>query len=112
MNEFYLGLDLFVNTSIHEGFPMSVLEAMAHGLPVVAPREGGLKEIIEDGEEGFLVDGREPNRFAVKCLEIYKNRNLRLKMGRASRDKILKEYSISMMAEKYAKLYDIAVNSV
>ena len=111
MNEFYMGLDLYVNTSMHEGFPMSVLEAMAHGLPVVAPREGGLKEIIEDGEVGFLVDGREPNRFAVKCMEIYKDRNLRLKMGRASREKILKEYSISKMAEKYIKLYNIAVNS-
>ena len=111
MNEFYTGLDLYVNTSMHEGFPMSVLEAMAHGLPVVAPREGGLKEIIDDGEVGFLVDGREPNRFAMKCLEIYKDRNLRLKMGRASREKIIKEYSISKMVEEYVKLYNIAVNS-
>lgn len=106
MSEFYKGLDLYINTSLHEGFPMSVLEAMSHGLPVVAPKEGGIKEVVIDGLHGFLIEGRDPKRFAEKCLAIYKDRNLRQSMGTASREKVVTEYSIKAMAEKYCGLYE------
>jgi glycosyltransferase involved in cell wall biosynthesis len=102
---FYTGLDLYINTSIHEGLPMSVLEAMSHGLPVVAPEEGGIKEVVTDGLQGFLIEGRDPRRFAQKCLAISKDRNLRQSMGTASREKVAREYSIRTMAEKYYELY-------
>jgi len=102
---FYMGLDLYINTSIHEGLPMSVLEAMSHGLPVIAPKDGGIKEVVTDGLQGFLIEGRDPKRFAQKCLAIYKDRNLRQSMGAASREKVAKEYSIITMTEKYYELY-------
>jgi glycosyltransferase involved in cell wall biosynthesis len=102
---FYTGLDLYINTSIHEGFPMSVLEAMSHGLPVVAAKEGGIKDIVEDGVHGFMIEGRDPKRFAQKCLAIYQDRNLRQSMGVASIEKVTREYSIKTMAGKYYELY-------
>jgi glycosyltransferase involved in cell wall biosynthesis len=105
MSEFYKGLDLYINTSLHEGFPMSVLEAMSHGLPVVAPKEGGIKEVVGDGEQGFLVERRDPKRYAQKCLAIYQDRNLRQSMGVASKGKVGREFSIKSMAEKYYELY-------
>ena len=105
MQEFYKGLDLYINTSLHEGFPMSVLEAMSHGLPVVAPKEGGIKEVVTDGLQGFLVEGRDPKRFAEKCLAIYQDQNIRQRMGAASRGKVSREYSEETMAEKYCVLY-------
>jgi len=105
MSVFYMGLDLYINTSIHEGLPMSVLEAMSHGLPVVAPKEGGIKEVVSDGLQGFLIEGRDPKRFAQKCIEIYKNRNLRQSMGAASREKVAMEYSIKSMTGIYYELY-------
>lgn len=103
---FYMGLDLYINTSVHEGLPMSVLEALSHGLPVVAPKEGGIKEVVTDGLQGFLIEGRDPKRFAQKCLAIYKDRNLRQSMGTASREKVARGYSIRTMAEKYYELYE------
>jgi glycosyltransferase involved in cell wall biosynthesis len=105
MSEFYNGLDLYINTSIHEGLPMSVLEAMSHGLPVVASKEGGIKEVVGDGLHGFLIEGRDPERFAQKCLAIYRDRTLRQSMGTASREKIAMEYSKKTMAGKYFELY-------
>jgi glycosyltransferase involved in cell wall biosynthesis len=105
MSEFYKGLDLYINTSLHEGFPMSVLEALSHGVPVVAPNEGGIKEVVTDGLQGFLIEGRDPRRFAQKCLAIYQDQNMRQRMGDASREKVAREYSIETMAEKYYVLY-------
>ena len=105
MSEFYKGLDLYINTSLHEGFPMSVLEAMSHGLPVVAPKEGGIKEIVTDGLQGFLIEGRDPKQFAQKCLAIYQDQNMRQRMGAASREIVVKGYSIKTMSEKYYELY-------
>jgi len=105
MSDFYNGLDLYINTSLHEGAPMSVLEAMSHGLPVVAPKEGGIKEVVEDGLQGFLIEGRDPKRFAAKCLAIYQDRILRQRMGDSSREKVASEYSIKSMAGNYHALY-------
>jgi len=102
---FYNGLDIYINTSIHEGFPMSVLEAMSHGLPVVAPKEGGIKEAVTDGVHGFLIEGRDPKRYAQKCLAIYQDRNMRQSMGTASKEMVAREYSIKTMAGKYYELY-------
>ena len=81
MSEFYNGLDLYINTSLHEGFPMSVLEAMSHGLPVVAPKEGGIKEVVTDGVQGFLIEGRDPKRYAQKCLADLSGSNLETEYG-------------------------------
>jgi glycosyltransferase involved in cell wall biosynthesis len=105
MSEFYNGLDLYINTSIHEGSPMSILEAMSHGLPVVAPKEGGIKEAVTDGVHGFLIEGRDPKRYAQKCLKIYQDRTLGQNMGFASKEKVASKYSIKTMAGKYYELY-------
>jgi len=106
MHEFYKGLDLYINTSLHEGIPMSVLEAMSYGLPVIAPRVGGLPEIIEDGAEGFLIDTRDPRTFSKKCLLLANDRALWQKMSRAALEKVTNHFSVSHMVEKYLTLYD------
>lgn len=105
MNTFYQGLDLYLNTSFHEGIPMSILEAMAHGLPVVAPRVGGIIEILSNQIEGYLVEGRNPKAFAEKCLRLYEDKMLRRQMGLLAREKVIKEFSINRMVEKYYDLY-------
>lgn len=105
MDEFYEGLDLYINTSLHEGIPMSVLEAMAHGLAVVAPGVGGFREIFHEGLSGYLVERRDPKAFAAKCLELYRNRNVRLEMGTEAMKKVAREFSFERMALDYYRLY-------
>jgi glycosyltransferase involved in cell wall biosynthesis len=102
---FYSGLDLYLNTSVHEGIPMSVLEAMGHSIPVIAPDVGGLSEIIEDGVEGCLVKDREPKGFADKCIGLFSNSDLRAKMGEATRRRACNDFSIEQMARRYYHLY-------
>ena len=105
MSGFYQGLDLYLNTSRHEGIPMSVLEAMAHGLPVVAPNVGGLKEIVDEGVHGFLVQERDPGSFADRCMLLYRDEGLRQRMGLASKERIEAVFSNRRMARDYHGLY-------
>lgn len=111
MDAFYQGIDIYLNTSVHEGIPMTILEALARGIPVIAPAVGGIKEIITNGVEGFLIESRNPNDFAEKCLLLQKNRALREKMSRAARLRAEQAFSAEMMADKYYRLYRRTVPS-
>jgi L-malate glycosyltransferase len=105
MSSFYQGLDLYINTSIHEGIPMSVLEAMSYGLPIIAPDVGGFSEIIEDGITGYLVKSRIPEDFSNKCLLLFNDDEFRAKMAHSAREKVINSFSVDSMAEKYHDLY-------
>lgn len=105
MDAFYGGIDIYLNTSVHEGIPMTILEALARGIPVVAPAVGGIGEIITDGVEGFLVKSRDPDAFAEKCLLLRENRELRENMSKAARGRAEQAFSAESMAEKYYRLY-------
>lgn len=105
MDTFYQGLDLYLNTSVHEGIPMTILEALARGLPVIAPAVGGIREIIENGVEGFLINGRHPHDFAEKCLFLRENKELRERMSKSARYKAEQAFSAERMAESYFRLY-------
>jgi glycosyltransferase involved in cell wall biosynthesis len=105
ITSFYKTLNLYINTSLHEGLPMSILEAMAYGLPIIAINSGGLPEIVKNGFHGYLVDGRDPKMFAQKCLQIINNNELALKMGIASRERIINEFSVEKMSAKYYEVY-------
>lgn len=82
--------DIFVQHSVtdpetgdEEGLPVSILEAMAHGLPVVATRHAGIPEAVEDGVTGLLVDEGDTAAMGEAILELARNPSLRLDMGRA-----------------------------
>lgn len=102
---YYRSLDLYVNTSRHEGLPLSVVEAMAHGVPVVAARVGGIPEALTHGEHGFLVDGRDPAEFARWILELARNSALRQDMGERAMRRARSCFSASAMGERYRALY-------
>lgn len=104
---YYHSLDLYLNTSIHEGIPLSILEAMSCGKPVVAPKVGGIPEIISGEESGVLFEGREPQKIANYCLRLIQDRNLREVLGKKASSRINSYFSNSKMAECYQKLYSL-----
>lgn len=105
MSSFYTQIDLFMNTSIHEGIPMTILEAMSMGIPVVAPHVGGIPEIINDCVEGFLIKGRAPQHYAEKCKILFMSQSNYLEMAKAAQSKIKNEFSVSKMSQKYINTY-------
>ena len=105
MEGFYRGLDMYINTSLHEGIPVSVLEAMLHGLPVVAPRVGGLGEVITDGIEGYLIDERDPSRYGDRCLRLMEDRGLYDSMSCAAVTRVKNSFSAERMARDYLAVY-------
>ena len=78
------GLDVLVLSSDVEGTPVSVMEAKALGLPVVATRVGGLPEMIDDGVDGLLVPRRDPDALAAALLRVLRDDQLRASMAEAS----------------------------
>lgn len=104
MDVFYRSLDVYINTSVHEGIPMSVLEAMSHGLPVVVPKVGGFPEIVEEGVSGYLVAGRNPKAFAEAILGLLQTDHRR-SIAEAARQRVVDCFSREAMARKYYEMY-------
>jgi L-malate glycosyltransferase len=103
---YYQSIDVYLNTSLHEGLPLSILEAMACGKPIVAPNVGGLPEIITHGKEGFLVETRDPRDFAQWCLKLARDSQLRSKMGQNAAEQVSRNFSSERMADSYKRLYE------
>jgi glycosyltransferase involved in cell wall biosynthesis len=102
---YYKSLNIYLNTSLHEGIPMSVLEAMAYGVPVVAAKVGGLSEVIVDGRDGFLVEGRNPEDYVRRCVDLIENANLRYDICEAAIRRVKADFSAGRMAREYNSLY-------
>lgn len=97
--------DIFVLPSLWEGFGLVLLEAMSVGRPIVATNVGPIPEIIQDGQNGFLVPPKDLKILAEKIIILLKDKNLREKMGNAGRER-LKEFSIEKMVRETEDVYD------
>lgn len=105
--EILASLDVVVHPSYaNEGVPQSILQAMAMEKPVVASDAGAIKEIVIDGETGFLTAPKNPGQLAEKVIELYRNPELRIKFGKAGRRLIEKSYSFENMLDKIEALYE------
>jgi len=96
--------NVFVSTTLHEGFGLVYLEAMNFGLPIVTTNEGGQTDLITDGENGFLVSVGDIKNFVEKIMLLYNNKDLYEKIKLNNLEKI-KSFSIKATAEKYIKLF-------
>ncbi|WP_420143855.1 glycosyltransferase family 4 protein [Sphingobium sp.] len=97
--------DIYTLPSYNEGLPMSVLEAMAEGLPVVTSHAGGLPELIENGRNGLLVAAGDREGLATALGRLLDDGALRRDMGDAARDRIAQGYSDKVILPQLAAIY-------
>ncbi|MEN1970015.1 glycosyltransferase family 4 protein [Lentibacillus sp. N15] len=97
--------DIAVASSKREGLPVNVMEAMACGLPVIAVTNRGHKELIDDRENGFLVETWDPEEFSNQLQTLAENKVMRRKFGRNGRKKIVATYSITNVLKEKTAIY-------
>ena len=98
--------DAYVQPSHHEGMPISLLEALAHGLPVVATRVGAVPEVISDGREGLLVPPHQPSALAAAMRDLAGDAARRRAMSCAARLKASSRFSLDRFRDDLVSLYD------
>jgi glycosyltransferase involved in cell wall biosynthesis len=103
--------ELYVNASRWEGLPMTILEAIAHGRPVVATDVGGNSEVVRDGITGILVPPEDSERLAGAIIRILKDDDFRKKAGNEAAALFNREYTIESHCETLAGYYHHVLQS-
>ncbi|HAR62081.1 MAG: glycosyltransferase family 1 protein [Candidatus Margulisiibacteriota bacterium] len=109
-NEILKNASIFVFPTYNEAFPLVILEAMQFGLPVVSTFEGAIPEIVDDCKTGFLVRQRDVTLLAEKIEILIKDKDMRIKMGRAGRIKFLEKYTLETFERNMKKIFDEVLN--
>jgi glycosyltransferase involved in cell wall biosynthesis len=103
---------IFILSSKREGFPLTVLEAMRAGLPVVASNVGGITEAVVDETNGLLFAPGDIEQLKEKLKSLILNSQLRLEMGRAGRERFLKYFTLEQMTEKTLAVYSEIISEM
>jgi glycosyltransferase involved in cell wall biosynthesis len=88
-----------------EGVPKSLIDACAVGRPIVTTNSVGCKDVVDDGVDGFLVPIKDSKALAEKLRILIEDKDLRIKMGRAAREKAEREFNIEDVVKKHLDIY-------
>jgi glycosyltransferase involved in cell wall biosynthesis len=102
---FYAAFDALVLPSANEGTPVSAIEALAAGRPVVATRVGGVPDVVRDGVDGYLVDPGDVEALADRLGRLAADPELARRMGEAGRANVLERYSVERLIDDVDSLY-------
>ncbi len=97
---------LFILSSKREGFPLSTLEGMRAGMPVLASDVGGVSEAVVDGENGYLCTADDIESLRTGIFNLISNSDLRQRMGKKGRNRFLEKFTSGVMVEKTMLVYD------
>lgn len=103
MPAFYEWADIVINTSLSEGQPMAVLEAMMHQIPVLARRNGGNESVIQEGKNGLLFG--DERTFHEQLEKLLDNPELKKKLTRQAKSDVLERHSSDKEARQYQSIY-------
>jgi glycosyltransferase involved in cell wall biosynthesis len=101
----FQSLDLFVLPSLFEGLPLSLLEAMASGAPVVATHVAGIDEVIEDGANGRLAPPADAHALAAAITELLDNEALAQGLAQQGQTTVRQRYAIGAVSKEYERVY-------
>lgn len=99
-------LDLLLHTSVDEGLPNVILEAMATGRPVVATDVGGTNEVLEDGVTGYLVPPRSVSHLVEGASRVLDDPQLAASLGRAGQERVEREFTFDACVGRTTNLYE------
>ncbi len=102
----YEELDIVALTSLNEGTPVSLIEAMAAGRPVIATNVGGVKDIVKDGVSGYLVESGNVEEFTKKLLELIKDSEKRKAFGLNGRKTVQERFAKERLIKDTERLYN------
>jgi glycosyltransferase involved in cell wall biosynthesis len=97
--------DVIVMSSISEGFPFALIEAMATGKAIVATDVGGMAEAL--GDTGLLVPARAPRRLGAEIVKLLQNPGLRSTMGEKARQRIIINFNMEQFIDNYRRIYNL-----
>jgi glycosyltransferase involved in cell wall biosynthesis len=106
LHALYRRADVFVHATRYEGSSLVTLEAMAHGLPVVATRAGGIPDKVVDGETGRLVEPGDVDALAAAVNDVVMDAGAREAMGRRGRERVAARFSWPAVAARTVALYE------
>jgi glycosyltransferase involved in cell wall biosynthesis len=98
--------DIFLLTSDYEGFPISIWEAMASGIPIVSSDVGGVKEILENENCGYTYQVRNLNDATKRLLELVEDKSKRIHLGKNGFNAIREKYRTERFIDKMDKIYE------
>lgn len=99
-------LDLVVHPALMEGLGVSLLQAGAAGIPIVAGRSGGIPEVVKDGQNGVLLDPRDTAMLSSTVIDLLSNPQRARAMGGMGQEMVHNHFSIAAMVNAYRTLYD------
>lgn len=97
---------VFFLPSYGEAMPMSILEAMGYGLPIISTNVGGIPQLVKDDINGYLLEPRDIQGFVNAITKTLTNNELKIRMGVKSLEIVEKEYSLDIHIEKIRKIYE------
>ena len=102
--QYLKAFDVFVLPSVKEGFPWSLLEAMAAKLPIIATSVGAIPEVIESGKNGVLVEPKNSKAIAESITTVLSNDKLRQELGIQAHQTVLFKFSLEKMVREVEDL--------
>ena len=103
----YASFDLFLMTSVSEGLPNTVLEAMAMEIPVVSTAVDGVPELVQDGETGFLTRIKDVPKLTEGVVRLIREEPLRRKFASSGRERVVEMFSFRSRVRKMEELYEL-----
>jgi glycosyltransferase involved in cell wall biosynthesis len=98
--------DIGLLVSIREGLPKSVMEMMAMEIPLIVTDIRGNRDLVQDGENGFVIPIKSPDKLMNSCRTLIYQEDLRKKMGKAGREKILEKFDLPIILNEMKRIYE------